>query len=153
MLFEKKPSGIAKAFPAEGLEKIGAAVAEAEKRTCGEIWVAIVRETHPRHHRDVIAYAQQLFIEHGLTRAEGKGGVLLLIAFYSRQIAVLGDSGINANVSQDYWSSIIRDLYIAFVQGHYVEGVCLAVRSIGNQLALYFPISANKINQPQGVKL
>ena len=119
------------------------AIREAERDTSGEIRVHI--ERHAK--KPVLDRAAQVFADLKMHRTALRNGILLYIALDDRKLAILGDAGINAKVTPDFWDGIKNRLIECFRAGKPCEGICEAVRSVGHQLKYYFPHHADDINE------
>ena len=77
------------------------AIGDAEKMTSGEIRVHLT----PECGTDVMRDAIKTFNRLKMYKTRHRNGVLIYMAFESRKFAILGDSGINAVVPEDYWEN------------------------------------------------
>jgi uncharacterized membrane protein len=76
-----------------------------------------------------------------------RNGVLIYVAYESKQLAIIGDTGINNLVPNDFWDSV-RDIMVSnFKMGQLSEGLCAAITEAGQQLAKYFPPRENDQNE------
>jgi uncharacterized membrane protein len=118
------------------------AIARAETRTTGEIRVSIAGffVGSGRH------LAERAFQRLGLHAARDRNGVLLLIAPARRQVVVLGDAAIHAQVGDAFWTEIAARVGTRFREGHFTQGVVEAVDAIGDALARHFPAGADAGN-------
>ncbi|MFO7622428.1 MAG: TPM domain-containing protein [Bacteroidales bacterium] len=119
------------------------AIREAEKATSGEIRVHIETALEG----DVMDRAAWIFKKIGMHRTELRNGVLFYMAVRSRQFAVIGDSGINAQVAGDFWDRIKELLQERFNQEMFAEGLAEAVLLAGEQLKDHFPGMPDDINE------
>jgi uncharacterized membrane protein len=118
------------------------AIARAESRTSGEIRVSIARFFLGSSRR----LAEQAFQRLGLQATRDRNGVLLLIAPARRQVVVLGDEAIHAQVGNSFWTQIAASVGMRFHEGRFTQGVVGAVDAIGDALARHFPASAEGDN-------
>ena len=114
------------------------AIARAETRTSGEIRVSIARffVGSSRH------LAESAFQRLGLRATKNRNAVLLLIAPARRQVVVLGDEAIHAQVGDAFWTEIAARVTTRFREGRFTEGVVEAVDALGDALARHFPADA-----------
>lgn len=119
------------------------AIKEAELQTSGEIRVHL--ENHCGD--DTLKHARMIFYEMGMQETEEETGVLLYIAVKDHKIAIIGDRGINAKVSENFWENIISELENHFKSEKYAEGICHALQTIGTQLAEHFPFKEDDIDE------
>ncbi|TGE20467.1 TPM domain-containing protein [Hymenobacter aquaticus] len=116
-----------------------AAIRQAEITTSGEIRVHL-EDTCPTP--EPLDRAAQVFADLGMHNTAQRNGVLFYLAWQTRQFAVIGDSGINAAVSDDFWEVTKETVLDQFRAGKYVVGLERGVRMVGEQLKRYFPYDA-----------
>jgi uncharacterized membrane protein len=119
------------------------AIKEAEKETSGEIRVHI--ET--RLSGDVLDRASWIFQRIGMQRTEERNGVLFYLAVKNRKFAVIGDSGINAKVSEGFWDKIKEIMEADFSEKKFAEGLSRGILMAGNQLKEHFPHLDTDVNE------
>lgn len=130
-------------FSPEDEQKIIAAIQDAERRTSGEIRVHL--EDEPRH--PTLEVARRVFRQLGMHRTKARNGVLILIAPERRELAILGDQGINEVVPPDFWESE-KDLMLSyFARGKYADGVAAAIQQVGEKLKAHFPYQTDDENE------
>jgi uncharacterized membrane protein len=120
------------------------AIARAETRTSGEIRVSIAGFFVGSSRR----LAERAFQRLGLQATRDRNGVLLLIAPARRQVVVLGDEAIHAQVGDAFWTEIAARVGTRFREGHFTQGVVEAVEAIGDALARHFPAGAEAGDNP-----
>ena len=82
-----------------------------------------------------------------------RNGVLIYISLKSRKFAIIGDTGINAVVSQDFWDSAKAILEEYLKKGEVAEGIRRAVLQTGIILKEHFPYQQDDINElPEIIK-
>jgi uncharacterized membrane protein len=123
--------------------RIVAAIADAERRTSGEIRVYI---SH-RAHADALAFAQKRFQQLGMTRTRQRNAVLLYLAPRTRQFAIIGDSGVHSTCGVAFWQDVSAKLGAALRQGDYTAAVIQAVGQIGALLVAHYPRAAGDVNE------
>ncbi len=111
------------------------AIRKAELLTSGEIRV------HLERHSDLPALdrAQELFHLLKMDNTKEENGVLIYVSVDDHQLAIIGDRGLNTQVSNDFWQSTIDKMLAQFQQGNFCEGIIAGVQCAGEKLALYFP--------------
>ncbi|HEV8542761.1 MAG TPA: TPM domain-containing protein [Verrucomicrobiae bacterium] len=119
------------------------AIADAEKRTSGEIRVFV---TH-KPVKDAVLAARQHFLELGMTKTEARNGVLIFFAPKSRSFAVIGDKGVHEKCGQHFWEHVTGKMTPLLKEGKFAEAVVLAVKEIGEVLAKEFPWKAGDRNE------
>ncbi|MCB0789380.1 MAG: TPM domain-containing protein [Flavobacteriales bacterium] len=119
-----------------GRAQVREAIGAAERRTSGELRVHL--EDHIEE--DVLDHAAYVFEELGMHRTRDRNGVLVYVAVADRQVAVLGDSGINEQVPEGFWTDVVGLLKLHFAAGRHAEGLVEAVHLIGEKLSSFFPL-------------
>jgi len=118
-------------------EQIVAAIAEAERKSSGEIRVHVTR----RRPADLEERARRRFELLGMTRTAERNGVLFYIAPAARRFQVLGDSGIHEKCGVDFWREIAGEMEEHFRKGEFTQGIVRGVEHVGELLARHFPRS------------
>ena len=116
-----------------------AAIRQAEITTSGEIRVHL-EDTCPTP--EPLDRAAQVFGELNMHKTAARNGVLFYLAWQSRQFAVIGDSAINAAVSDDFWETTKETVLDQFRHENYVLGLERGIKMVGEQLKRYFPYNA-----------
>jgi len=130
-------------FTREEQEKILTAIKEAEKETSGEIRVHV--ET--RVSGSVLDRAAWIFKKIGMHNTESRNGVLFYLAVKERKFAVIGDSGINKKVPENFWDSTMMVLQEHFRNGKFTEGLVEGIHLAGKQLKHHFPHKKDDVNE------
>ena len=91
--------------------------------------------------------AKQFFLKKRLDRTRDRNAVLILLGFRSRKLAVLGDEGINEQVPDDFWDSIITEMTSRFREDDYIGGLEAGILEIGNKLQHFFPYRDDDVNE------
>lgn len=130
-------------FTEQEKQQIVAAIKEAEKNTSGEIRVHIERKCK----EDVLDHAAFMFEELEMHQTELRNGVLIYLAYEDRQLAILGDAGINLKVPKGFWD-VTRDIMIAeFKNGNFAKGLSDGILKAGEQLKTHFPYQQDDVNE------
>jgi putative membrane protein len=87
------------------------------------------------------------FAARGLTRTQGRTGVLLYIALQERYAEIVCDSGIDGKVDQESWRGIIEPLLAAAREDRLREGLIDAVGAVGRVLASHAPRAADDVDE------
>jgi len=130
-------------FTSEEQEKILAAIKEAEKETSGEIRVHVETKVSG----SVLDRAAWIFKKIGMHNTESRNGVLFYLAVKNRKFAVIGDSGINKKVPENFWDSTMTILQEHFRKGKFTEGLVEGIQLAGKQLKHHFPHKKNDVNE------
>ena len=118
------------------LGRIEAAIRSAERRTSGQIRVAVARFYF---WGSVRRAADAAFARLRMSHTRGRNGVLLFVAPRLHQFAVIGDVGIHERVSDAFWGQISQALQADFRGGDLTAGLLHAIGTIGDRLAEHFP--------------
>ena len=124
-------------------DRIVAAIADAEKKTSGEIRVHITRHKPA----NLEERAKRRFELLGMTRTALRNGVLIYIAPKARRFCVLGDAGIHEKCGDDFWKETASEIEAHFRRGDFTEGIVRGIAKIGDVLAAHFPRSAGDVNE------
>lgn len=122
---------------------VAAAIAEAERATSGEIRVHI--EDHIEE--DLLDHAAYIFEELGMQHTRERNGILIYVCVADRLVAVLGDKGINEKVPDGFWNGTVNVLKTHFAAGEQADGLCEAVRMVGERLSTFFPPQGDDRNE------
>jgi uncharacterized membrane protein len=120
------------------------AIARAEANTSGEIRVSIAGFFVGSGRR----LAEHAFRRLGMDATQERNGVLLLIAPARRQVVVMGDAAIHAQVGDAFWAEIAARVSTRFREGRFTQGVVEAVDAIGEALARHFPAGGEDGSNP-----
>lgn len=119
------------------------AIRTAESNTSGEIRVHL--EAHSNI--DPFERAAEVFDFLHMNNTKLSNGVLIYVAVEDRTLVILGDSGINEVVPQDFWEST-KDLIIdGFRAGNIKQGLVDGIIMAGTQLKKFFPVQGSNDNE------
>jgi uncharacterized membrane protein len=76
-----------------------------------------------------------------------RNGVLILLSFNDKKLAILGDKGINEKVPKDFWEDIKNEMISHFKNENFVSGIAEGILKSGEQLKKYFPYKDDDINE------
>jgi uncharacterized membrane protein len=119
------------------------AIAEAEKKSSGEIRVHVTR----RKPDNLEERAKRRFELLGMTKTALRNGVLIYIAPKLRRFQILGDSGIHEKCGDEFWKATAAEMETHFRRGDFTEGIIHGVAKIGNLLAEHFPRESGDVNE------
>jgi uncharacterized membrane protein len=111
------------------------AIAEAERRSSGEIRVYI---SH-RRRADPLAFAQKRFLELGMTKTRHRNAVLIYLVPLTRQFAIVGDAGVHQKCGDAFWQQLSAGMIGLLKQDRFTEAILEAIQRVGDILARYFP--------------
>jgi uncharacterized membrane protein len=132
MFLKKHPK---KFFSPVEQEKIVREIIWAEEKTSGEIRVHLDRHAG----KDILQKAQSIFFRLGMEKTRHRNGVLIYLATDQRKFAILGDEGIHRVLPEGAWEGIKNAMQKHFHEGQFCEGICLAIRQVGEKLHTHFP--------------
>lgn len=136
-------TSVKKFFSEEEQEAIVSAITRAEKNTSGEIRIHLEAKSN----LDPVSRARQIFTKLKLHKTKARNGILFYLATDDHKFAVIGDSGIDAVVSQGFWENIKNKVLEKFKQGNFAEGLIQGIIEAGNSLQEYFPYKADDENE------
>ena len=116
-------------------DKVVSTIADAEKRTSGEIRVWIShRETS-----NALESALRRFHKLGMHKAAERNGALVYISPRNRVFAVIGDKAVHEKCGDAFWNEVTAQLSADLKGGSFTDALTNAVRKIGVLLAVHFP--------------
>jgi len=115
--------------------RIERAIADAERRTSGEIRVAVA----PLFWGNVEKAAQRAFDRLGMQRTRERNGILFFIVPARRAFVILGDTGIHAHVGAEFWQELAALVTPYFRRREYTEGILAGIDGAARRLADHFP--------------
>ena len=130
-------------FNKKELLEIKKAILNAELDTSGEIRVHIENECKG----DVLDRASYLFSKLGMDRTDLHNGVLFYLAIKSQKFAIIGDSGINKEVPENFWVDIKAQMAEKFNSGEFTTGLSDGITMAGVRLKKHFPHHIDDINE------
>ncbi len=119
------------------------AIKKAENNTSGEIRVHIEAHTDEEHFEHALKVFQQLEMH----QTEQRNGVLIYIAVKDHQFVILGDEGINAKVSNDFWNKTKDVMQNHFRKGAFKTGIVEGILQAGDELKTHFPYLNDDTNE------
>ena len=119
------------------------AIRAAEKNTSGELRVHL----SPTVKTNIMDDGLHFFEKLKMHKTVNRNGVLIFIAYNTKQFCIIGDEGINKIVPKDFWDTIKNDMQILFVEGKLVEGITHGLTVAGEQLKIFFPLEKNDKNE------
>jgi uncharacterized membrane protein len=123
--------------------KLVAAIAEAERKTSGEIRVFL---SHKKPD-DAVAAAQHAFDRLGMARTHHRNGVLIFVAPKARKFAVIGDAGVHQRCGDEFWTALAAEMSGHFRKAEFTSGILHGIRKAGELLASHFPRRPDDVNE------
>jgi uncharacterized membrane protein len=130
-------------FTPEGRNLITRAITEAELGTSGEIRVHV--ETN--FYGNVLDRAATIFARLNMHKTKLRNGVLIFLAIKNQQFAILGDTGINQLVPDNFWNDIKATMESHFKNSEFALGLSVGIKMAGEQLKKHFPFQKDDTNE------
>lgn len=119
------------------------AIKTAENKTSGEIRVHI--ESHCK--TNLTKRSKQVFEELKMHRTALKNGVLIYLAIEDKKFYIMGDSGIDKVVPDNFWESTKTLMQENFKKAAYKKGLVEGILKAGEQLKEHFPVAEDDIDE------
>jgi len=119
------------------------AIRIAEKNTSGEIRVHLEKHTE----LDVFDRAAEVFDMLHMNNTKLSNGVLIYVAVEDRTLVIMGDSGINDLVPNDFWETTKDTIIAHFKNGKTKQGLVEGILMAGEQLKKHFPYQKDDKNE------
>lgn len=116
-------------------DRVAKAIEVAERRTSGEIRVAVA----PFFWGSVERAADRAFVRLGMERTAQRNGILFFIVPSRRRFVVLGDQGIHDKVGAGFWTQVAAAVSGRFRERDFTGGLVLGIETVGRELAAHFP--------------
>jgi len=129
-------------FTRAALQRIEAAIGEAERRAHGQIRFAVEGALHlvPLWHGlTARERALEVFSRLRVWDTEHNNGVLIYLLLADRDVEIVADRGIHAKTGSAQWERVCRRMETHFRAGRFEEGVIEGIRDVGAHLARHYP--------------
>jgi uncharacterized membrane protein len=123
--------------------RIVKSIETAELNTSGEIRVHIESNCPG----DPVARAVYVFNKLKMFKTRDRNGVLVYIAWKSHKFSIIGDSGINNVVPEDFWHDALALLGEHLRTGSNTEGICKTIELAGEKLKAFFPLKSDDTDE------
>jgi len=133
---------VSRAFPGDALIAIDRAIKASETSHGGEIRFAVegALDIEPLlRGQTARERAIDVFSQSRIWDTERNNGVLIYLLLADRDVEIVADRGIDANVGAQEWERICRKMEASFRQGDYEGGVVVGIREVPRHLAEHFP--------------
>ena len=124
--------------------RIVAAIADAERKTSGEIRVFIQRG---EVEGDPLEFATAKLHELGMTNTAERNAVLILVAPRARKFALVGDEGIHKECGAEFWNQLVATMRDHFKREAFTDALVEGIESVGRALGEHFPRRADDRNE------
>jgi len=137
-------SSIAKnLFGKEEKVAIKKAILNAEMDTSGEIRVHLEGICEG----EVLDRAAYIFKKLKMDKTDMRNGVLFYLAVESKKFAIIGDTGINTTVPENFWNDIKDKMTVHFKEERFTQGLIEGIEMAGEKLKKHFPRHLDDINE------
>ncbi len=139
------PGCVRRAFPADAMQSIEAAIAASEKRHSGEIRFAVEAALDASallRGQSAGSRALEAFSELRVWDTEANNGVLIYLLLADRDVEIVADRGVHRRVGAAAWEEACREMESHFAAGRFGEGVLAGIARIDQHLVRHFPRAA-----------
>ena len=130
-------------FSDQDLQDISAEIKTFEGRTSGEIVISFNTSSHNQPYKA----AKRIFEKAKLHQTKERNATLLVLFLSEHKFAVYGDVGIHEKVPVDFWEETVDEMRAQFGQGNMRDGLLAGIHKLGENLAKYFPVAADDVNE------
>ncbi len=130
-------------FSDQDLQDISAEIKTFEGRTSGEIVISFNTSSHNQPYKT----AKRIFEKAKLHQTKERNATLIVLFLSEHKFAVYGDVGIHEKVPVDFWEETVDEMRAQFGQGNMREGLLAGIHKLGENLAKYFPVAADDVNE------
>ncbi len=141
---------VRRTFPAATMQAIESAIRDAELTHRGEIRFAVeagLDSVPLLRNQTARERAIEVFSHLRVWDTQHNNGVLVYLLLADRDVEIVADRGIHAQVGTDGWEKICREMETAFRKDHFEEGVVQGIKSISAHLKKHYPQSPDDINE------
>ena len=137
-------------FPPPVLDRIERAIKAGEATHSGQVRFVVegaldgqplFRNQSPR------ARALDVFAHLRIWDTAHNNGVLIYLLLADRDVEIVADRGIDAEVGAAGWEAICRDMEASFRTGQFKAGVIKGIEAVSRELARHFPPDAHPRNE------
>lgn len=144
------PGAVSRAFPPSAMAAIEDAIARGEREHSGEVRFAV----EPALDTSALvagesarARAIEVFSLLRLWDTDERNGVLIYLLLADRDIEIVADRGVAANVNASDWEAICRDMEASLRNGDYGTAVVRGIEAVSRLVARHFPRRAGDRNE------
>lgn len=129
-------------FPPAVLARIGQAIGQGETTHAGQVRFVVegtlgdaaLLRGQPARER-----ALEVFSQLRIWDTEHNNGVLIYLLLADRDVEIVADRGIHAQVGDAAWAAICRAMQAEFKSGAFERGVIGGIEAVSRELARHFP--------------
>jgi uncharacterized membrane protein len=119
------------------------AIREQELRTSAEIRICVSYKLIWRYER----YAWQVFERAGMRNTRQRNGVLIAMMPLIKKVVIIGDSGINAVVPEDFWKETVAAMIHEMHESDALHALREGLRRTGDVLSVHWPCEDGDVNE------
>jgi uncharacterized membrane protein len=82
-----------------------------------------------------------------MDKTDMRNGVLFYLAVESKKFAIIGDTGINTTVPENFWGDIKDKMTVHFKEERFTQGLIEGIEMAGEKLKKHFPRHLDDINE------
>ena len=138
------------AFPQATLDRIEAAVRDAERRHAGQIRFVVEAALEPAAVWQGVSAAERALEVFSLLRVwdtEHNNGVLVYLLLADHDVEIVADRGIHRRAGNPEWEAICRDMEAHFREGRFEQGVVQGIQRVSALLEFHFPQADQTFNE------
>jgi uncharacterized membrane protein len=142
-----------RAIPPDMRQRLQQRVAASEQRHSGEIRIFLEAGLplsylwHDAPTRQITRQrALSIFGKLRVWDTAHNNGVLIYLLLAERSIELVADRGLSQVVAPQVWQAIATRMRTAFQQGHFEDGLTLALAEVSTLLVQHFPLQAGEAN-------
>ena len=87
------------------------------------------------------------FYRHGLNNTKDGTGILFFISVFEKRVHILADQGIYSKIKQEALDKYAESIGKGIKSGNAGDALCKAIKDAGSELAHYFPIQKDDVNE------
>lgn len=144
------PLRLKRAFSDATLDRIEAAIGEAEKHHGGEIRFAVEAALDFGPLFAAVSARQRaldVFASLKVWDTEQNNGVLIYLLLADRDVEIVADRGFNDRVDAAVWQAICGEMEQAFRDAAFEAGALAGIRRVSAEIARHFPPSGGDVNE------
>lgn len=144
------PWCVPRAFPRPVQEAIEAAIQRSEREHSGQIRLAVegaLGTGAALRNQAARERALEVFTHLCIWDTEQNNGVLIYLLLADRDVEIIVDRGLHAQVPQATWEAICQGMESEFKQNRFESGALLGIDAIGKLLATYYPAQVGNPNE------
>jgi uncharacterized membrane protein len=137
-------------FSQDVLKRIERAIKAGEATHCGQVRFVVegALDGAPLfRNQSARSRALDVFSHLRIWDTEHNNGVLIYLLLADRDVEIVADRGIDAQVGTAGWRKICREMETAFGRGEFEAGVIGGIEAVSRELAKHFPPTAHGRNE------